>query len=193
MPISLPKNTTVGSFTEIVPTLTLRTVPSRFVKLPLNPTELLACARVTSSLKPSLSTAAGVSWKFEFEPVSESSGEILKTSFGQILLTPLEVVQSDGGIGKTRGLACHDEVVRSVAGRGRGCRSDQEPAFGCQTRDCWLRPANIPRRRAVVIRRIPGQSRHPFVTGWLPTTERIISPGRNLSATKRRSRVSSAL
>jgi len=27
------------------------------------------------------------------------------------------------------GLACHDEVARSVAGRGRGCRSDQEPSL----------------------------------------------------------------
>ena len=36
---------------------------------------------------------------------------------------------SDGGIVKTCGLACHDEVVRSVAGRGRSCRSDQEPSL----------------------------------------------------------------
>ena len=52
-----------------------------------------------------------------------------------------------------------------------------ESAFGCQTHDCWLRLANIPRRRAVVVRRIPGQSRQPFVTGWVPTTERIVSAG----------------
>ena len=26
-------------------------------------------------------------------------------------------------------LACHDEVARSVAGRGRSCRSDQEPSL----------------------------------------------------------------
>jgi hypothetical protein len=27
------------------------------------------------------------------------------------------------------GLACHDEVAKSVAGRGRSCRSDQEPSL----------------------------------------------------------------
>jgi hypothetical protein len=52
-----------------------------------------------------------------------------------------------------------------------------ESAFGCQTQYSWLRPANIPRRRAVVVRRIPGQSRQPFLTGWLPITERIVSGG----------------
>jgi hypothetical protein len=52
-----------------------------------------------------------------------------------------------------------------------------ESAFGCQTHDCWLRLANIPRRWSVVVGRIPGQSRHPFVTGWVPTTERIVSRG----------------
>jgi len=52
-----------------------------------------------------------------------------------------------------------------------------ESAFGCQSHYCWLRPANIPRRRAVVVGRIPGQSRQPFVTGWLPTIERIVSEG----------------
>jgi hypothetical protein len=52
-----------------------------------------------------------------------------------------------------------------------------ESAFGCQTHYCWLRLANIPWRRAVLIRRIPGQSRQPFLTGWLPTTERIVSGG----------------
>jgi hypothetical protein len=52
-----------------------------------------------------------------------------------------------------------------------------ESAFGCQTHDCRLRPANIPGRRAVVVRRIPRQSRHPFVTGWVPATERIVSEG----------------
>jgi hypothetical protein len=52
-----------------------------------------------------------------------------------------------------------------------------ESALGCQTRYCWLRLASIPRRRAVVIRRIPGQSRQPFVTGRAPATERIISEG----------------
>ncbi len=52
-----------------------------------------------------------------------------------------------------------------------------ESAFGCQTHDCGLWPANIPRRRAVLIRRIPGQPRHPFVTGWVPATERLVSEG----------------
>ena len=50
-----------------------------------------------------------------------------------------------------------------------------ESAFGCQTHYCRLRPADIPRRRAVVVRGIPGQSRQPLVTGWVPTTERIVS------------------
>jgi hypothetical protein len=52
-----------------------------------------------------------------------------------------------------------------------------ESAFGCQTHYCWLRQANIPRRKAAVVRRIPGQSRQPFVTGWVPTTKWIISRG----------------
>jgi hypothetical protein len=52
-----------------------------------------------------------------------------------------------------------------------------ESAFRCQTHYCWLRLANIPRRRAVVVRRIPGQSRLPFVTGRVPTTEQIVSEG----------------
>jgi hypothetical protein len=30
---------------------------------------------------------------------------------------------------KTCGLACHDEVASSVEGRGRSCRSDQEPSL----------------------------------------------------------------
>src|SRR6266567_2381867 len=30
---------------------------------------------------------------------------------------------------ETCGLACYDEVARSVAGRGRSCRSDQEPSL----------------------------------------------------------------
>ena len=33
---------------------------------------------------------------------------------------------------------------------------------------------NVPRRRAVEVRSIPGQSRQPFVTRWVPTTERIV-------------------
>jgi hypothetical protein len=52
-----------------------------------------------------------------------------------------------------------------------------ESAFPCQTHDCWLRPANIPWRRAVVVRRIPGLSRQPFVTGRVSATEWIVSEG----------------
>ena len=52
-----------------------------------------------------------------------------------------------------------------------------ESAFGCQTHYCWLRLANIPGRRAVVVRRIPGHSRHLFVTGWVPATKGIVSGG----------------
>jgi hypothetical protein len=40
-----------------------------------------------------------------------------------------------------------------------------ESAFACQTHYYWLRLANVPRRRAVVVGRIPGQSRQPLVTG----------------------------
>src|SRR5258706_13515049 len=50
-----------------------------------------------------------------------------------------------------------------------------ESAFGRQPHYCRLRLANIPRRKAVVVRRIPGHSREPFVAGWLPTTERVVS------------------
>ena len=52
-----------------------------------------------------------------------------------------------------------------------------ESALGSQTHNCWLRLANIPRRRAVVVRRIPRQSRPAFVTGGMPATERIVSEG----------------
>ncbi len=44
--------------------------------------------------------------------------------FGRGSIT--ERVRGRTGIVKTCGLACHDEVARSVAGRGRSCRSDQE-------------------------------------------------------------------
>jgi hypothetical protein len=40
-----------------------------------------------------------------------------------------------GGIVKTCGLACHDEVARSVAERGRSCRSDQEPSLTIRSVD----------------------------------------------------------
>jgi hypothetical protein len=52
-----------------------------------------------------------------------------------------------------------------------------ESTFGCQTCYCWLRLANIPRGRAIVVGSIPGQSCQPFVTGWAPTTARIVSAG----------------
>jgi hypothetical protein len=55
-----------------------------------------------------------------------------------------------------------------------------ESAFGCYTHNCRLRLANIPGRRALVIRRIPGLSRHPFVAGWLPATEEIVSASSRL-------------
>jgi hypothetical protein len=52
-----------------------------------------------------------------------------------------------------------------------------ERALGGRTHYRWLRPASIPRRRAVIVRRIPGQSCHPFVAGWRPAAERIVSQG----------------
>jgi hypothetical protein len=53
-----------------------------------------------------------------------------------------------------------------------------ESAVGCQAHNHRLRPADVPRRGAIVfVRRIPGNTRLPFVTGWVPTTERIVSEG----------------
>ena len=52
----------------------------------------------------------------------------------------------------------------------------RESAFGCHTHDRRLRLADVPRRGAVVYERIPG-SCHPFATGWVPTTERIVTEG----------------
>jgi hypothetical protein len=49
-----------------------------------------------------------------------------------------------------------------------------ETACGSQTHDCRLRLADIPRRTAVLIRRIPGQSSRPFVTSRVPPAERIV-------------------
>ena len=70
------------------------------------------------------------------------------------------------------------EVERVLAGpAARIEHRSGEPAFGCQPHDRRLRPANVPGRRAVVVRRIPGQSGQPFVTGRVPTTERILSQG----------------
>jgi hypothetical protein len=39
------------------------------------------------------------------------------------------------GMVKTGGLACHDEVARSVAGRGRSCRRDQESSLTIRSVD----------------------------------------------------------
>jgi hypothetical protein len=64
-------------------------------------------------------------------------------------------------------------VLAAPAARIENC--SVEFAFGCQTHDCWLRLANIPRRRPVMVRRIPWQSRHPLVTGWVPTIEWIVN------------------
>jgi hypothetical protein len=51
-----------------------------------------------------------------------------------------------------------------------------ECASGCQTHYRWLRLAEVPGRGLVLaVRRIPGKARHPFVTGWAPTAERIVS------------------
>ena len=51
-----------------------------------------------------------------------------------------------------------------------------EFTFGCQARDCQLRTANIPGRRLVAkVRRIPGQSGYPFMTGGVPAFERVVS------------------
>ena len=52
-----------------------------------------------------------------------------------------------------------------------------ESAFDCQTHHGRLRLASIPRRRTVVIRRVPGQSRQPLMAGWLPATVRILGAG----------------
>jgi hypothetical protein len=59
----------------------------------------------------------------------------------------------------------------------------REPSGGTaiwvRTRDArtMTRLVHIPTRRAVVVRRIPGQFRHSFVTRWVTTTERIVSEG----------------
>jgi hypothetical protein len=68
------------------------------------------------------------------------------------------------------------EVQSVLAGPAAGIKHGSgKPALGCQTHYCWLRPAYIPGCRAVVVRGVPGQSRHPFMAGREPTTERIIS------------------
>ena len=70
------------------------------------------------------------------------------------------------------------EVERVLAGPAtRIEHRSGESTFGCQTHYSRLRPADIPRRRPIAVRRIPGQPRHALVTGRLPTTERIVSQG----------------
>ena len=49
-----------------------------------------------------------------------------------------------------------------------------ESATGCHACDRWLRPADVPRRGAVAVRRVPWQSRHPLVTGGTAATERVV-------------------
>jgi hypothetical protein len=66
-------------------------------------------------------------------------------------------------------------VLASPAARIQHCSG--ESSIGCQTHYCWLWLANISRRGAVLVRRIPKQSRHPFVTGWASTIEWIASEG----------------
>src|ERR1700722_18309110 len=65
-----------------------------------------------------------------------------------------------------------ERVLAGPADRIEDCST--ESALGCQTRYCWLRPVNVPRRRAVTIGRIPSLSIHPFVTGWAPAFQRIV-------------------
>jgi hypothetical protein len=68
------------------------------------------------------------------------------------------------------------QVQRVLTGPAAGIEHRaSEAAVGCQPNDGRLRPADIPWRRAVTVRRIPGQPRQPFVTGWVPATERILS------------------
>jgi hypothetical protein len=70
------------------------------------------------------------------------------------------------------------DVKRVIAGPAAHIEHrSRESTFGCHTHYCWLRLANIPRGRAIVVRSVPGQSGQPFVTGWAPTTERIVSVG----------------
>jgi hypothetical protein len=67
--------------------------------------------------------------------------------------------------------------VKSVLARPAAGVEDRsgESAFGGQTEYRRLGVANIRGRGAVVVERIPGQSRQPFVTGWVPSTELILS------------------
>ena len=73
----------------------------------------------------------------EDDPLDEElSGELDSPGIGAARLGPVaprpifsKTRSIVGGIVKPCGLACHDEVARSVAGRGRRCRSDQEPSL----------------------------------------------------------------
>jgi hypothetical protein len=75
--------------------------------------------------------------------------------------------------------------VKSVLTRpaARVEHSSRESAIGGQPHYCRLRPTDVPGRRAVVIRRVPWQPGQPFVTGWAPTTERIVGQLRPFLAT----------
>ena len=70
----------------------------------------------------------------------------------------------------------HEKAVLAGPAAGIEHRSG-ESAFGCQAHDRRLRLAGIPRCRAIEVRRLPGHSCHPFVTGRLPAAERILSDG----------------
>ena len=62
-------------------------------------------------------------------------------------------------------LACPASCVENRAGEG---------AFACQAhyRGLWF--SNVPRRRAIQVRRIPGPACPPLVTGWSPPAIRIV-------------------
>jgi hypothetical protein len=49
-----------------------------------------------------------------------------------------------------------------------------ESAFGGQAHDRGLRRSNVPRRRITAVRRIPGLTGPPFVTGRSPGAEGIV-------------------
>jgi len=73
--------------------------------------------------------------------------------------------------------------VKSVlAGAAAGVEHGSgECAMGCQTHYDWLRVVDVPRRGGVVeVRRIPGETGHPFVAGRVSTAERIVSGGSRL-------------
>ncbi len=63
------------------------------------------------------------------EVVSSRGGQVWSGRRGSNPRPSAMYIADPRGIVKTCGLACHDEVARSVAGRGRSCRSDQEPSL----------------------------------------------------------------